>query len=335
MTTRRVANSGDGIACVFGADEQKGLVFKGGQNLTNRGSTDVWKLREASEHDNFTRVHIPGNFHRIAARPSLDQVRLVVNLVTEPDMNPKVLQYADQFLKPFPGIILNAPRQVMKTGRDHIASLLAGIDGLIVPKVVRFRGHPNLANAAIDKGDMRFPAILREIGKHNGDVIGLVADREALLAHLDRRLHYFLTEFVETRAENGLYHKIRVYFFGQRPVIRHRLVSDEWSVHGPDRTRVLVDHPDQIAEERRLIEGGLAALPPIAAAALLAIRARMPLDFFGVDFSLLPDGRVLLFEANATMNFFSLSDDPPFEYMADVLVQAQNAFNAMLADPAG
>jgi len=44
-----------------------------------------------------------------------------------------------------------------------------------------------------------------------------------------------------------------------------------------------------------------------AIAALHEIRRRIPLAFYGIDFDMLPDGRVPFFEANAAMNL-SLSD---------------------------
>jgi len=143
---------------------------------------------------------------------------------------------------------------------------------------------------------------------------------------------YLLTEYVDARGPDGLFHKFRVYFFGARAVVRHGLISDKWNVHGPDRERVMPDHPQWIAHERALLEGGLAAFPPIARAALLAVRARMPLDFFGIDFALLPDDRVLLFEANATMNFFPLSTDSRFAYAGEpVVARARLAMDAMIA----
>jgi hypothetical protein len=38
------------------------------------------------------------------------------------------------------------------------------------------------------------------------------------------------------------------------------------------------------------------------------------LDYAGVDFALAPDGRVLLFEANATMVVFPPPPDPIWDY---------------------
>ncbi|WP_235399019.1 hypothetical protein [Sphingomonas sp. SRS2] len=152
-----------------------------------------------------------------------------------------------------------------------------------------------------------------------------------MLAKIDPQKTYFLTEFVETHSADGLYHKIRLYFFGSHPLVRHRIVSEHWNVHGPDRERVLQHYPAAIALEKAVIEQGLAAFPAAVQSVLLAIRARMPLDYFGIDFALMPDGRVLLFEANATMNFFSFTAEPPFEYFAPLLLEAQGKFGAMLA----
>ena len=46
---------------------------------------------------------------------------------------------------------------------------------------------------------------------------------------------------------------------------------------------------------------GTAALGKPAITALHEIRARTPLDIFGIDFDLLPDGRILFFETNSAM----------------------------------
>lgn len=321
------------ISYLFGSDKQSGVVMDAETTVESPGSTDIHNLRYAADRDDFTRIHIPGNFKRIKGRPSLEKVRIILNLVTDPDINPDVLGYADQLLKGFPGKVLNRPQAVIKSGRDHVAALLQGIDGLLVPRVARFRGHPNLAGQAIDKIGLTFPAILRETGKHDGQVIGVVGSREEVLSRIERGRSYFLTEFVELRAgADQLYHKIRLYFFGRRSVIRHRLVSDHWNVHAPDRQRLLIHRPEAIAAERELAEGGIDALPAGVKEAILGIRDRMPLDYFGIDFAVLPDGRTLLFEANATMKFFPISADPPFDYFAGTLEKAQAAFNAMLAD---
>ena len=61
----------------------------------------------------------------------------------------------------------------------------------------------------------------------------------------------------------------------------------------------------------------------------------MALDFFGLDFALLADGKVLLFEANATMNFFPFSRDPEFAYVLACIAPARQALRELLGITAG
>jgi hypothetical protein len=63
---------------------------------------------------------------------------------------------------------------------------------------------------------------------------------------------------------------------------------------------------------------------------LEAVLDRMQLDYFGMDFGIARDGRIVLFEANATMNFFPFLADPRFEYLKRCLRPAQQAFHLML-----
>ncbi len=113
-------------------------------------------------------------------------------------------------------------------------------------------------------------------------------------------------------------------------VFRHMLASDHWNVHMTDRMRCMADNPELVSEEQRMFERPDEAFGPVAQHALAAVRGRMALDFFGMDFGLAPDGRAVLFEANATMNFFPFMEDPQFAYVKSCLAPAQAACRAML-----
>jgi hypothetical protein len=317
------------LTYLFGADGQSGKLRDASQTVLNKGSTDVYKLY-AGAQDSVGRFHIPGNSRRLNLRGFNPAIDLVINLITDPDQNPGVLRFATKILATFAGRVLNRPEAVLKTSRDQVANMLGNIDGLIVPKVVRFRGRANQAATAIARSGLQFPAILRHVGTHSGRIIMIANNLEQLSAVLKPDIIYFLTEFHDARSEDQLYHKYRVFFFGSRAVIRHRLVSDHWNVHAADRMRFLQHHPPLIALEHALIDGGMATFPDLARRVLTQVRAHMPLDFFGVDFTILPDNRVLLFEANATMEFFPVSDDPHFPYGSKVLQDAQNAYNDMI-----
>jgi len=322
------------IAYLFGADDQKGVVRRNGGTVVSDGNTDIWRLR--TEPEDFVRLHIPGNFDRARIKPDLGNVATVLNLVTDPELNPRVLNAASRFLRRFPGRVINRPDAVLATGRDRVARLLAGIDGLVVPNVARFKGRPALARVAIERDGVTFPAILRVPGTHNGDIVAFVARAEDLDAHLDPRWTYLLTSFIDGRGDDPLYHKIRIYWFGTAPLVRHLLAAEDWNVHAPGRETAMVHNPRWMVAERTLLEQGVDGLPAPARAAIKEIRARMPLDYFGIDFGLLPDGRALLFEANATMNFYPLSTDPRFAYAAEPIeAAARPLFDRMLATADG
>ena len=108
------------------------------------------------------------------------------------------------------------------------------------------------------------------------------------------------------------------------------LVSDEWNVHAKDRNRLMAERKELLDEEERLFGRPDGAFSAEVHETLHAVRKRMSLDFFGMDFGLARDGRLLLFEANATMNFFPFLPDPRFEYVKRCEAPARAAFRELL-----
>ncbi|HLB79925.1 MAG TPA: hypothetical protein VJJ77_05430, partial [Dongiaceae bacterium] len=62
------------------------------------------------------------------------------------------------------------------------------------------------------------------------------------------------------------------------------------------------------------------------------IAARVGLDFFGVDGALLPDGRLLVFEANACMRVPQVRPRADFAYKNDYTRRVIEAFERMILD---
>jgi hypothetical protein len=171
--------------------------------------------------------------------------------------------------------------------------------------------------------------ILRQAGTHGGTIIGLFESfAEALEAAEPGRVH-IATEFVDFRSADGLYRKFRVFFIGRHRILRHMLISQSWSVHGADRADFMAPRPSLIAEERAIFES-VRPFPPEVTAVFDAVRQRMPLDFFGLDFGLGLDGRVVLFEANATMSFMSNLFVEQFEYLQRCYLPGRAAFMELL-----
>ena len=190
--------------------------------------------------------------------------------------------------------------------------------------------NADLAVRAAERAGLAFPLIVRLAGTHSGRILGLFDSPDEMRSGMGQGGDLILTEFVDFRSPDGLYRKYRFFFLGRHIIFRHMLVSDHWNVHAKDRMRYMFERPELRAEEAGLFEAPEGKLPADNIRTLEAIRDRMPLDFFGLDCGIMPDGRLVLFEANATMSFFPFMDAPEFDYVRQCIIPAQRAFRELL-----
>ena len=108
-----------------------------------------------------------------------------------------------------------------------------------------------------------------------------------------------MIEYLDARGSDGSARKYRVMMIGGKIYPLHLAISRNWKVHY--FTSDMADKPDHRSEEARFLEDMPGVLGKTAIAALEQIRDALGLDYAGVDFGLAPDGKLLLFEANATM----------------------------------
>jgi hypothetical protein len=314
--------------------QQASLLLVGGSDaglvgLRHQGNTDLFRL--LGEDYPFEELHLTRNLRQMPWLPDLAPFACVLNIITDPDQNPKTLDNLRKLLRGFRGRVINRPEAVLRSGRDQVAKLLAGIPGLLVPKAIRLRaGKPDLGAQAVARAGLPFPLILRKAGTHTGKIVGIMQNLDELRSGLSAESEHFATEFVDFRSPGGLYRKYRVYFFGPRIVLRHMFVSDEWNVHVSVRERFMRHRPDLLEEEARLFASQADAFSPALREVFRQVRRRMPLDFFGLDFGILPDGRAVFFEANATMSFFPV-DYNIYPYLKRCIPPAQHAFREMVA----
>jgi hypothetical protein len=323
--------SGDaGLLFIIGGGDEGDRVTQAGSRIVVTGTTDLTKLLIPPEPHH--RLHVTRNYFRQGRQADLSGYRVLLNMITEPEQNAKVLENLKKLLRGLPGRVINPPDAVLRSTRDQVARLLSGIPGLIVPKIVRLNGSkPAIAAAAIDKAKLTAPLILRQVGTHSGKIVGRfdsIADAVTALTPGE----HVAAQFVNFASGDGLYRKYRVFFIGERIVLRHMLVSDHWNVHAKDRGRFMACHPDTVADERALMESDNPFAPNVRHV-LEAVRSRMPLDYFGMDYGVTQSGEIVLFEANATMSFFPFSPDQQFEYLKRCFAPAQAAFRELLGLP--
>lgn len=311
----------------IGSDELFGTSAAGQPQYA--GCTDLHRLFGKREPVHILRLD--KHALRQRKRPELHPYRCILNLITDPDQNPRVLENLKKLLRDYSGKVINRPEAVLRSTRDQVAKLLDGTPGLIAPKTVRLRNaKPDLAVGAVERAAMQFPLIVRKAGTHTGMIVGLVSSVDELRASITEPGEHILTEFVDFRSDDGLYRKYRAFFIGDRIIFRHMLVSDDWNIHARDRMRFMAGRPDLLDEEAKMFARVEGEFPTEVIATLEAIRDRMRLDYFGMDFGIMPDGRVVLFEANATMNFLPFLPDPRFDHVKACLAPARQAFHEML-----
>jgi hypothetical protein len=137
--------------------------------------------------------------------------------------------------------------------------------------------------------------------------------------------------FVNTRRADGKFRKFRVMFVDGKLYPLHLAISSEWMVHYYTAQMSAAEHRAEeaefLADFRRVIgTSGIAALEEIC--------AELGLDYGGIDFSLDEHGRIVVFEANATMIVRIPPQGPEWDYARPAARRIQEAVSDMLLDRA-
>jgi len=204
--------------------------------------------------------------------------------------------------------ILNPLPAVGLTERDRLSDTLEGIASLVVAAVRRL-GVEELLHLA----PFEVPHLLRPVGSHMGDgvvrVCGDAWKSSLQSAPEGQGREWFVGAFIDTRSADGLYRKYRLMCVDGQWYPAHLAIRAEWKVHyfSGDLTA------SQAAEQHRFLDDPRRVLTAEQWAVFEEIAARIPLGYFGVDFALDAQGRVVVFEANATMvAAVGAADDPRF-----------------------
>lgn len=248
---------------------------------------------------------------------------LVFNGIGDADAAQPVAALLARFLTTSEKPVLNRPAAVLNTRRDRLPNLLQGITDLVVPEVMRLD-----PTASIDE-DIAFPILLRAAGSHGGTGVRLVHSLAELIRATEAGPQsWYLTRFWPYCSADGWYRKYRVIFIGTEPFPYHLALSRHWLVHYV--TADMLSGAAKGEEESAFLSDPEAAIGAPLMAALREIGRRLALDFAGIDFSILPDGRLLVFEANATMLVHPEAEPGPLAYRNAAVSRILDAFHAMV-----
>jgi Flp pilus assembly protein TadD len=257
---------------------------------------------------------------------------VVFNAIADIDLATATSENVARFVASYKRIIINDPRKIALTARDGMADLFAGIEGIEIPKTVRISAEKavcGIAQAAKQAG-IELPFLVRPIGSHGGEGLQLAESSDAaVLTASPKPVDYYLTAFRDYRSLDGYYRKYRMFFVDREPFPYHLAISPKWMVHYI--TADMAGDESRLSEERRFLENPQAALGADTYRAVVAIGKAMDLDFCGLDFSILPDGKVLVFEANATMLVHPEPEGGPFAHKNEAVARIITAFQSLIA----
>jgi glutathione synthase/RimK-type ligase-like ATP-grasp enzyme len=227
------------------------------------------------------------------------QCDVVLNVICDPDTNARSLAVARRIVDQLGVGVINHPDRVLASSREKVALALADVPNAVVPRTFRIR-PVSVADVATQVAEVGLdtPFLFREAGSHGGKGLVLVRGREDA-AQLERFAFdgrdFYVSEFVDYRSPDGYYRKYRALMIGGYSHAKHMIAADTWNIHAGERA-AMNEFPELVVEEEQLLVEGL---PDDLRQTFNAINDRLGLDYFGIDYGLLEDGRPVLFEVNA------------------------------------
>jgi hypothetical protein len=262
---------------------------------------------------------------------------VVFNAIGEADRCARALAIVERPLAHGGAVVVNHPAAVRATGRVTNARRLGALDGVVVPSIAAFSrsdlSAPSGA-ALLEEHGFAWPLLLRSPGYHTGEHFALVEDRSHLAAVAESLPgpELFAISYVDTRHADGTWRKYRVMCVDGRLYPLHLAISRQWKVHY--FSAAMADDAGYREEERAFLDDMPAVLGPVAMDALARVAAMLALDYGGIDFALDAAGRVVVFEANATMVITGVDDDPRWAYRKPAMDRVAGAVRDMLIERA-
>jgi glutathione synthase/RimK-type ligase-like ATP-grasp enzyme len=249
--------------------------------------------------------------------------------VNESDENAPILQRLAELLPAWPRPVLNPPRQIARLTRDGTSSFFKNSQSICAPAVRRITASGLRRLAA---GEINHPLVVRPVGSHCGRNFEKITDPDDLkkyLTGLDGKEHeFYLAPFADYRGNDGLYRKYRVVLIDGAPYLCHMAACEDWKIHYVNAG--MAESVAKRDEEARAMETFDVDFARRHASAFKELVERIGLDYFGVDCAGLPDGRLLLFEAETAMVIHAMDSPALYPYKPAQMAKVFSAFRALV-----
>lgn len=266
---------------------------------------------------------------------------LMLNTIACPDSKQASLLAAARFVDRYPHVrLINHPRKVLETTRNRNSVRLNTIGGVTFPKTekVWWSGDAldEIINTIVGWG-FEFPMIVRKAGSQTGQTVVLLDNEQALREHFENsptNQEYYIIQFQDCPLRHNVYHKMRLFFIDGTLYPVANVFNNTWNTHSGDRYNIMDKTEWMQAQERAYLGDPCGYLGYENFNRMHTIRDLVGLDFFGIDFTILPEGTIFIFELNAAMrhNFDHAGN---FPYTRPYLEKISDAFARMVKDRLG
>ncbi len=232
--------------------------------------------------------------------------------------------------------VLNAPAGIDRLAREEAWRQFGSLPGVVMMPTARLdrallerMAQGSLAvDAALPDG--AYPLIIRPIGSHAGRGLDRIDGQAPLASYLAQHAQgeFYLSRFVDYRSADGHFRKYRITLIDGKPYACHMAISDHWMIHYLNAG--MHESTAKRAEEARFMAGFDTGFARRHQQALAGLAERAGLEYFAIDCGELPDGRLLVFEADVAMIVHAMDPADLFPYKLDQMRKVFAAFTAML-----
>ena len=261
---------------------------------------------------------------------------IAIVTVGESDRARPILHAIEQLIPSWPHPVLNRPERIVDLARENMYRVLQGVPGLVAPPTVRIdrANFEQLGRGVLPAGQFlpnaNFPLIVRTIDSHAGRGLAKIEKPEGVEAYLrdHPEREFFISPYVDYRSADGRFRKFRLMWVDGRPYPCHMAIAEEWKVWYLNAN--MATSAAKRAEEAPFMSEFDTGFGRRHAATLAAISERFGLEYVGIDCAELPDGRLLVFEADVALVAHDM--DPPdiYPYKGPQMRKLFAAFYEML-----
>lgn len=292
-------------------------------------NTPIEFLLEASDA-NVLLHYVDAGTRDLSSVPDHDVAFVAIG---ESPANRPVLQRLERLLIGWAMPIMNdAPLRIVALTRDGVAESFVDEPSILAPPTVSVSRNTleQIAARQFPLGGMDYPIIVRPVGTHAGKSMEKITNVEELSRYLEGRseAEYYIAPFVDYSGPDGKFRKQRIAFIDGKAYASHLAVSDHWMVHY--LSAGMAKYADRRAEEAAWMRDFDSDFAARHAVAFEALHRRLGLDYFAIDCAELPDGRLLLFEADVAMIVHSMDSDVTFPYKKQAMSKLFDAFENAL-----